>query len=151
MGVTANFFYCEALAGLPDLCVDLCAVLFPAPEPELAPVPATCDRLFWGARPAGLCDEAAPSALAVGAPVCEAGPISDLVPGPVLAPVFASPPEVLRRCRMDVPAGAGSATRRRRPAATRTPEGIPFQLRNWLNETPKRSAIVTSVSPRRTV
>jgi hypothetical protein len=44
----------------------------------------------------------------------------------------------------------GSATWRRLPGSTLTPE-ILFQWRNWLSETPNRSAIVTSVSPLRTV
>jgi hypothetical protein len=44
---------------------------------------------------------------------------------------------------------AGSATRIRRPGWTRIPEEMPFQRRNWLSEIPKRSAMVTKVSPRR--
>jgi len=53
MGVAADFFYCEAWAGAPDLCVDLredlLAVLCPAPEPVFAEP----ERLFWGDLPAG--------------------------------------------------------------------------------------------------
>ena len=58
---------------------------------------------------------------------------------------------VLRRWVEELRAGTGSATCKRRPGSTRTPEGMPFQRRNWLRETPKRSAMVTRVSPRRTV
>ena len=59
--------------------------------------------------------------------------------------------EVLRRCPLDaVRNTTGSATRRRRPGSTLMPVTL-FQRRNWLRETPKRSAMVTSVSPLRTV
>jgi len=44
----------------------------------------------------------------------------------------------------------GSAICRRLPGATLMPV-ILFQRRNWVSETPKRSAIVTRVSPRRAV
>jgi hypothetical protein len=68
----------------------------------------------------------------------------------VLAPVEDAA-EVLRRCPLDaVRNTTGSATRRRRPGSTLMPVTL-FQRRNWLRETPKRSAMVTSVSPLRTV
>ena len=67
----------------------------------------------------------------------------------------------MRRCRGPGPGRAataarsvrtvtGSATRSRRPGSTLMPV-MSFQRRNSLSETPKRSAMVTSVSPRRTV
>jgi hypothetical protein len=45
----------------------------------------------------------------------------------------------------------GSAILSLRPGSTRIPEGMLFQLRNWASDTPKRSAMVTRVSPRRAV
>ena len=69
-----------------------------------------------------------------------------------VAPGLASAAEALWRCVVVdecSATGAGSATRRRRPGSTRVPEGIEFQRRSWLSETPKRSAMVTRVSPRR--
>jgi hypothetical protein len=59
--------------------------------------------------------------------------------------------ELLRRRVEEVRTGADSATRKRRPGSTLVPEGMLFQRRSWLNETPNRSAMVTRVSPRRTV
>ena len=133
------FFYCEALAAPLALCVDLCAALFPVPERDLA---AWCVALL-GAGLAGRCAAETPRGLVAVDPARAADPPSD----PVLDPSA----DVLRRCPLGVLTGAGSATWSRRPGTTRMPEGIAFQRRNWLKETPKRSAIVTSVSPRRTM
>ena len=47
-------------------------------------------------------------------------------------------------------ARAGSDTCSLRPGATLVPVNL-FQRRNWLSETPKRSAMETSVSPLRVV
>jgi hypothetical protein len=55
-----------------------------------------------------------------------------------------------RWLRAERPVAAGSAMCRRLPAATLTPVRW-FQVRNCSRETPKRSAMVTSVSPLRAV
>ena len=79
-----------------------------------------------------------------------------------LAAVVCAPPVALEAVDLSLPVedlrwwlvrrnGVGSATRTWVPAATRVPEGIPFQRRNSLSETPKRSAMVIRVSPRRAV
>ena len=58
---------------------------------------------------------------------------------------------VLEEREVEVRCTTGSATLRRRPVSTRMPEEMLFQRRNCARETPKRSAMVTRVSPRRTV
>jgi hypothetical protein len=97
------------------------------------------ERADFGAELAALCVVAA-------APGALPDPFPDFSAGGAACVV-----ELLRRRVEEVRTGAGSATRRRRPASTRVPEGMLFQRRSWLKETPKRSAMVTRVSPRRTV
>ena len=130
MGICDSFSYCcVGLAWLVDLCVALLVAWL-----------GGCEAWGWagfGAELAGRC-AAAPD------------PFPDPFPDfAVEVPVCVV--ELLRRWVEEVRTGAGSATRRRRPGSTRMPEGMLFQRRSWLNETPKRSAMVTRVSPRRTV
>ena len=159
MRVSAVFFRVRPRPGRPSCSstrVSPCTPRSPGPITSLQPVFAVWDRLFGRALlvgscalVAGLCAEAAPPLRVAAAPECALG----LLPVPVPVPVF-TPPAVApvpRRCRLVEPTRVGSATCSLRPDATRVPDGIAFQLRNWLNETPNRSAIVTSVSPRRTV
>ena len=115
--------------------MDLRVVVLRVPEP----VPAVWAAPLCGIERAGLCDEV------LGLDLGGVDPVRE--PEPVPAPEVV----VRRRWVVDAWTGAGSATCRRRPGATRIPEGMLFQRRNWLRETPKRSAMVTRVSPRRTM
>src|SRR6266567_3355645 len=64
----------------------------------------------------------------------------------VFADFVARPLRPLVRCTEE-----GSATCNRRPGSTLMPAGILFQRRSWSRDTPNRSAMETSVSPRRVV
>jgi hypothetical protein len=135
------FCYCgEALARLPGLC----GALFFAPEV----LPAAWEWVRPAGDPAGLC---------VIEPLADFG-VADFEPFDTAvwaaAWVAAAADAAAVRLRREAAVwvtGAGSATCSLRPASTRMPEGIPFQRRNSLSETPNRSAIVTRVSPRRVV
>jgi hypothetical protein len=113
---------------------------------------AAMDPVRFAVDPVGACAAAAWALPDAPVRLCGAVPALPAVPAFMAPWLEAAVPDAEPPWCRETDAwltGAGSATCSRRPASTCVPEAMPFHRRNSLSETPKRSAIVTKVSPRR--